>query len=112
MVATDRHLYVWDWERATTHVPFPLDVAHYHTQRSWLRSGVPLAVAITDGVSAVRRALGAAGLPVAHAAPLGRLYLVDLAVRYAENAFAGTDELLSDQHREVIGTLRSYRLEA
>lgn len=108
MVATDRHLYVWDWERAVSEVPFPLDVIHYHTQRAWFRSGRPLIQAITEGLSAAHAALAHAGLPRDHAAALGRLYLVDLAVRYGENALAGTDELLSEQQNEVVETLRSY----
>jgi hypothetical protein len=108
MVATDRHLYAWDWERAVREIPFPLDVIHYHTQRGWFRSGLPLDAAIADGVGAARTALADAGLPRDHAAWLARLYLVDLAVRYAENALAGTDELLSNQYDEVMHTLQSH----
>ncbi len=111
MVATDRRLYVWDWERAVTEVPFPFDVVHYHTQRAWFRTGLPLVQAVADGISAARRALGDAGMPPDHAGPLVRLYLIDLAVRYAENALAGTDELLSQQHDEVILALQTLRHE-
>jgi len=101
MMPTDRRLLVWDWERTTASVPVLLDVLHYFFQTGWLRKGAPAAAALDGAVTAAATVAAALETPPEGARLLGAVYLVELSLRYAENAGVGTDELRADRHAAV-----------
>lgn len=107
MTLTDRRLLVWDWERSEQNKPAGLDVAHYTFQRSWLRKGLSPEDATAHAVVAVAELLPYYGSDpeLAHAVTV--LYLVELSLRYAENARAGTDELRHERHAQVRRALQA-----
>ena len=107
MTPTDRRLLVWDWERSEQNKPAGLDVAHYTFQRAWLRKGLSPEDATAHAVVAVAELLPFYGSDpeLAHAVTV--LYLVELSLRYAENARAGTDELRYERHAQVRRALQA-----
>jgi hypothetical protein len=107
MTPTDRRLLVWDWERFEQNKPAGLDVAHYTFQRSWLRRGRAPEDAAAQAVVAVDDILPFYRADPELAPAVTALYLVELTLRYAENARAGTDELRRERHAQVRRALRS-----
>lgn len=106
MMATRNELLVWDWERATGPVPLGLDAIHYHFQTAWLRERTPAPDAFTAALSRSRGSVTGLGVRADQIQPLGVLYLVELFLRYAENADHGTEELRRGRHETIAATLR------
>ncbi len=80
-------MLVWDWERFTSGVPAGYDALHYCGQVGQMRPGGP-----AEGLAATRGSLAALLTPfgVTNEAlqPVFGLYLVELLVRYTEDAQA------------------------
>jgi hypothetical protein len=101
MMPTNDRLLVWDWERTVTDTPGLLDVLHYHFQSAWLRQGAPAPDAMAGAIVQAGTVADSLGCPPEASKPLAAVYLVELSLRYAENALAGTDELRGDRRGAV-----------
>ena len=101
-------LLVWDWERSSEDKPVLLDDIHYVFQREWLRRNQPPADAVAAAVDHAAAHAPAFGLDGFAAEVIAGCYLLELALRYSENAAAGTDELRSERHATVDATLNGF----
>ncbi len=84
MARLGRRLGVWDWERASNDAPLGIDVVHHHFQQRLADLGsVGRALdACEEAVATDLERLGSDEDTVAH---ITTLYLVELALRYAES---------------------------
>jgi hypothetical protein len=80
-------LLVWDWERFGSGVPAGFDALHYSGQLGASLSGGP-AAALTAMRGELAVLLGPFGVPEPAQLPVLALYLVELLVRYTEDAQA------------------------
>ncbi len=98
-------LGVWDWERSRNDAPVGLDLVHFHFQRAF--HGPDQSVA--NGVDSVRRnvptQLSALGIDGDQHDLIAVLYLVELALRFAESANAA-DHDLARVHQDLLVELQ------
>ena len=101
-------LLVWDWERSDPRVPLGFDALHHCAQR--VRPGKPGAMDRRDEFrQAAPDALGALDVPAAeHDLTLG-LYLLEMAVRYAEALSHGENTALHRRTTWVLSLLEELR---
>jgi len=100
-------LLVWDWERAGEDMPVLFDAIHYVFQREWLRRDRGPTDAVAAAIEHAAQHAPAFGLSESALEIIAHLYLVELGLRYAENAAAGTDELRAERHATVDATLQA-----
>jgi hypothetical protein len=108
MVPLRGRLLVWDWERSAADQPMLMDAVHYVFQREWLRRSGSTGDAIDSAIA--HAATHAPGFGLAPNTPeiIAGLYLLELALRYTENAAAGTDELRTERHLAIDAQLRAF----
>jgi hypothetical protein len=105
-------LLVWDWERSRSSAPVLIDSVHYEFQRAWLRRKQSPGDAIE---TAVRFAAGYApdlGVEATTVRAIAGMYLLELSLRYAENAAEGTSELRPERHSAIETALTDFDLSA
>jgi hypothetical protein len=108
MIALEDRLLVWDWERSQTDMPALLDVCHYVFQREWLRRSRPPSEGLATAIEHARSHAPAFDIDEACVEVIAGLYLLELALRYAENAAAGTEELRRERHAAVEAELQRF----
>jgi hypothetical protein len=108
MIALEDRLLVWDWERCRSDMPALLDVCHYVFQREWLRRKRTPAEALATSIAQATAHAPAFDLDDGRVELIAGLYLLELALRYAENAAAGTDELRRERHAVVEAELDRF----
>jgi hypothetical protein len=101
-------LLVWDWERSAVDMPVLLDAVHYIFQREWLRRSRPPEEAVAAAREHAGTHAAAFGLDETAVDIIIGCYLLELALRYTENAAAGTDELRSERHGSVDAILDTF----
>ncbi len=85
--SADRGMLVWDWERFASGVPVGYDALHYSGQVGQMRPAGP-AGALTDTRRDLAALLTPFGVTTEARQPVFVLYLVELLVRYTEDAQA------------------------
>jgi hypothetical protein len=85
--SADRGMLVWDWERFAAGVPVGYDALHYSGQVGQMRPGGPEG-ALADTRSDLASLLTPFGVTIEALQPVFGLYLVELLVRYTEDAQA------------------------
>ncbi|MCB0991670.1 MAG: sulfotransferase [Acidimicrobiales bacterium] len=102
-----RRVGVWDWERAADDVPIGLDLVHYHFQRSFHSSGKSVASGLDNVQQTVPSELARLGVDGDEHDLITVLYLIELALRFAESSLRDDAELVRT-YKELIVELRHH----
>jgi len=104
-------LGVWDWERASAHTPIGLDLVHFHFQQEFHANGNNVGEAIDAVQPSLAEELAHLDVDADEARLIAVMYLIELALRYAESSLAEdpglarTHAALLAQIGQRIGTL-------
>jgi len=90
-------LGVWDWERASADVPLGLDLVHFHFQQAFHANGNNVGEAIDAVQPALVDGLSRLDIEAGLARVISVMYLIELALRYAESSLNDNPELTRTQ---------------
>lgn len=102
-----RKVGVWDWERSATDVPVGLDLVHYHFQKAFHASGKSVSSGLDNVQQVVPTELARLGVDGEDHDLITVLYLIELALRFAESSLRD-DIQLRRTYKELIVELRHH----